>query len=163
MHRFLPHPMLSLLLTGIWVLLVNSIHPGQIVLGLLLGWVIPLLTTHFWQEEVRIFKPFHLLRFVGIILIDIIQANFTVARLILRDPSRLRPAFVSVPLILRSDLAISFLANVITLTPGTVSARLSPDRGHLIVHALNVTDAEELVDTIKSRYEKPLKEIFEKC
>jgi multicomponent K+:H+ antiporter subunit E len=163
MHRFLPHPILALILAGIWLLLVNSIHPGQIVLGLLLGWMIPLLTTQFWPEAVRIYKPFHLLHFVGIILIDIIQANFTVARLVLGRPDRLQPAFISMPLILKSNLAISFLANVITLTPGTVSARLSHDRCHLLVHALDVTNAEELANTIKSRYERPLKEIFEKC
>lgn len=163
MYRLLPHPMLTLILVGIWLLLVNSIHIGQIVLGLLLGWMIPLLTTQFWPERVRIYKPFYLLRFVGIILIDIVQANFTVARLILDNPDRLQPAFVSVPLILKSDLAISFLANVITLTPGTVSAHLSHDRCHLLVHALHVSNTEELVNTIKSRYETPLKEIFEQC
>lgn len=162
-RRLLPHPMLTLLLAGIWLLLVNSIHTGQIVLGLLLGWMIPLLTTPFWPEEVRIYRPFRLIHFVGIILIDIVLANFTVARLILGRPSNLKPAFVSIPLALTSDLAISFLANVISLTPGTVSARLSHDRSHLLIHALNVTDIEELTTTIKSRYEKPLKEIFETC
>lgn len=163
MHRFLPHPFLTLILTGLWLLLVNSSQPGQVVLGLFLGWMIPLLTTQFWPEEVRIYRPVYLVRFVGIILLDIIQANFTVARLILGRPQRLQPAFISVPLILKSDVAISFLANVITLTPGTVSARLSSDRRHLLVHALNVSDVEALAYTIKSRYEKPLKEIFEKC
>ncbi len=163
MRRFLPHPMLTLILAGIWLLLVNSIHPGQIVLGLLLGWIIPLLTTQFWPEEVRIHKPIRLLRFLGIILIDIVLANFTVARLILGRPDNLQPAFVAIPLDLKSDLAISFLANVISLTPGTVSARLSGDCSHLLVHALNVTDTEALTATIKSRYEKPLKEVFEEC
>lgn len=163
MRRFLPHPMLTLILAGIWLLLVNSIHPGQIVLGALLGWIIPLLTTQFWPEEVRIYKPIRLLRFLGIILIDIVLANFTVARLILGRPSNLRPAFVAIPLDLKSGLAISFLANVISLTPGTVSARLSSDCSYLLVHALNVTDTEELTATIKSRYEKPLKEVFEEC
>ncbi len=163
MYRLLPHPMLTLILTGIWLLLVNSIHTGQIVLGLLLGWMIPLLTTQFWPEKARIYKPFHLLRFAGIILIDIVQANFTVARLILGSPDCLQPAFVSVPLILKSDLAISFLASVITLTPGTVSAHLSHDRCYLLVHALHVSNTEDLVNTIKSRYEAPLKEIFEQC
>lgn len=163
MRQLLPHPVLTLILAGIWLLLVNSIHPGQIVLGLLLGWMIPMFTTQFWPEEVRIYKPFRLFHFIGIILIDIVLANFTVARLILGRPSNLKPAFVFIRLDLTSNLAISFLANVISLTPGTVSAQLSHDRSHLLVHALNVTDTEALAATIKSRYEKPLKEVFEKC
>ncbi|MDP1529769.1 MAG: Na+/H+ antiporter subunit E, partial [Rhodoferax sp.] len=45
--------------------------------------------------------------------------------------------------------------------PGTVSAHLSEDRQSLLVHALDVDDQDELVATIKARYEAPLKEIFE--
>ena len=85
------------------------------------------------------------------------------AWLILHSPARLRPAFVPVPLALQSNLAISVLANAICLTPGTVSSRLSLDRRHLLVHALDVDDPDKLVATIKRRYEAPLLEIFEPC
>jgi multicomponent K+:H+ antiporter subunit E len=47
---------------------------------------------------------------------------------------------VIVPLALRTDLGISLLANTVSLTPGTVSAWLSPDRSHLVVHGLKVSD-----------------------
>lgn len=163
MTRLLPHPVLAPTLAGIWLLLANSIAPGQILLGLLLGWVIPVLTIRFWPEAVTIHKPFTLLRYVGVLLFDIVMANFTVARLVLGNPSRLKPVFVKLPLDLTSDLAISLLANSITLTPGTVSAQLSADRQYLLVHALNEIDPDALVVTIKQRYEHPLKEIFEKC
>lgn len=163
MARLLPHPILSPTLTGVWLLLVNSITPGQIVLGLLLGWMIPLLTQRFWPEVVTIHKPFTLLRYIGILLWDIIMANFTVARLILGDLDRLKPVFIQLPLSVTSDLAISLLANSITLTPGTVSARLSEDRRYLLIHALNEADPDTLIATIKQRYEHPLQEIFEQC
>jgi multicomponent K+:H+ antiporter subunit E len=103
------------------------------------------------------------LRFIIRLLGDIVAANLTVARLILGRPERLRPAFIIVPLALKSDLAISLLANTICLTPGTVSSRLSLDRKHLLVHTLDTADPERLVATIKSRYEAPLQEIFERC
>ncbi len=163
MTRLLPHPILTPTLAVIWLLLNNSIAPGQILLGLMLGWGLPVLTIRFWPEAVSIRKPFVLLRFVFILLFDIIVANFTVARLILGSPDKLTPIFVKLPLDLNSDLAISLLANSITLTPGTLSAWLSEDRGYLLVHALNETDPDTLVTTIKQRYENPLKEIFESC
>jgi multicomponent K+:H+ antiporter subunit E len=161
--RFLPHPLLTPLLAAIWLLLNNSLSPGHILLGLLLGWAIPLFTLRFWPERVRIRRPLTLLRFTGVVLWDIVVANLTVARLILGRPERLRPAFVAVPLDLTTDLAISLLANTICLTPGTLTARLAPDRSHLLVHGLNVPDAAELADSIKRRYEAPLKEVFESC
>jgi len=73
----------------------------------------------------------------------------------------LRPVFVEVPLALETDLAISLLANTISLTPGTVSARLSADKRTLVVHTLDTGDAAALVAEIKQRYETPLKKIFE--
>lgn len=159
----LPHPVLTLALASIWLLLNNSLAPGHVVLGLLLGWTIPLFTRRFWPEEVRIRRPLRLLRFIGVLLHDIVVANLAVARLILGPPRRLRPAFVMYPLALKSDLAISLFANTICLTPGTVSARLSADHGHLLIHFLHVDDAAALIDTIRLRYETPLKEVFESC
>ena len=163
MHRLLPHPFLTPALAGIWLLVVNSATPGQIGLGLALGWAIPLFTLRFWPETVRVYRPLTLLRFVATVLYDILVANLMVARLILGRPERLRPVFVVVPLALKSDLAISLLANAICLTPGTVSARLTPDRRHLLVHALDAADADQLAATLKSRYEAPLQEVFEPC
>lgn len=163
MRRWLPHPILTPSLALLWLLLVNSATPGQIALGLVLGWAIPFFTSRFWPERVQIRKPLTLLRFVGMVLLDIVMANLVVARLILGKPQSLRPAFVAVPLNLQSDLAISLLASTITLTPGTMSALLSADRKTLLVHALDVDDSAALVASIKQRYEQPLKEVFEAC
>ncbi len=163
MMRLLPHPLLTPILTVIWLLLNNSLAPGHLVLGLLLGWAIPWFTLRFWPERVRMRRPLTLLRFALIVLYDIVVANLIVALRILGRPEHLRPAFVTVPLDLTSDLAISLLANTICLTPGTVSARLAPDRRSLLVHGLHVPDEHELRATIKARYEAPLKEVFEPC
>jgi len=161
MKRWLPHPLLTTALTVIWLLLNNSAAPGHIVLGLLLGWCIPLFTQRFWPKPVRLHRPGALLRFAGVFFYDVLIANLAVARLVLAGPKSLRPMFVQVPLDLRSDLAISLLANVICLTPGTVSARLSDDQRFLLVHALDCDDPQALIAVIKTRFEAPLKEILE--
>jgi len=161
--RLLPHPLLTPTLAVIWLLLNNSLAPGQIILGTLLGWLIPLFTLRFWPESVRIQKPWVLMRFLLVVLVDIFLANMVVAIRILGSPQRLQPAFFELPLALKSDLAISLLANTICLTPGTVSAYLSPDRRTLLVHALDAPDPDAIRDEIKARYEAPLKEVFESC
>ncbi len=161
MTRWLPHPLLTPILTLVWLLLNNTLAPGQIVLGLLLGWAIPRFTLAFWPDQVRIYRPLSLLRFTGVFLLDVLVANVAVARLVLAGPNALNPLFVSVPLDLTNDLALSLLANTICLTPGTVSAQLSPDQRVLLVHALDCTDPDALVRTIKARFETPLREIFE--
>jgi multicomponent K+:H+ antiporter subunit E len=163
MRRLLPHPLLSAILVVIWLLLVNQLSVGHLLLGVLLGWAVPQYTARFWPDQVRVRRPLLLLRFIAVVLYDIVVANVAVARLILGQQERLQPAFLVLPLRLRSDVAISLLANTISLTPGTVSTYLSADRRCLIVHTLHTTAPEELLATIRQRYETPLKEILEAC
>ncbi|MEW6416120.1 MAG: Na+/H+ antiporter subunit E [Pseudomonadota bacterium] len=161
MRRWLPHPLLTAALTLLWLLLVNELTAGALVFGALLGWLISFATSRFWPERIRIRHPGVLARFLGVFAVDIVRGSFHVAWLILKGPARLRPAFVEVPLALTTDLAISLLANTISLTPGTVSARLSADKRTLVVHTLDTGDAAALVAEIKQRYEAPLKQVFE--
>jgi multicomponent K+:H+ antiporter subunit E len=161
LSRLLPHPLLTLTLTLVWLLLVNSFTTGQALLGLFLGWAIPVFTRRFWPDRVRIARPWWLVFFLLKVLWDILVANITVAALILGGRRFARPAFVPVPLELRTELAIGILANTVSLTPGTVSAWLSPDRRTLIVHGLRVEDPDALAQEIKTRYERPLVYIFE--
>lgn len=163
MTRLLPHPLLSAILLVIWLLLVNELSIAHLLLGTLLGWAVPLYTARFWPDRVHVRRPLVLLRFLAVVLYDILVANLAVARLILGRQERLQPAFVVMPLALRSELAISLLANTISLTPGTVSTYLTADRSCLIIHSLHTTAPEELLATIRQRYEAPLKEILETC
>lgn len=163
MKHLLPHPLLSAILLVIWLLLVNELSVGQLLLGSVLGWAVPLYTARFWPEQVHVHRPLLLLRFIVVVLYDILVANIAVARLILGRQEALQPVFLVMPLSLRSEVAISLLANTISLTPGTVSAYLSADRRCLIVHSLHATEPDELLATMRQRYEAPLKEILEGC
>ena len=159
-HRVLPFPILSLVLWVIWLLL-SGFTVGQALLGLLLAVLLPLVTVSFWPDVPHVRRPGLLLRFLTMLLWDILVANLSVARRILGPTRRLRPAFVEVPLDLNNDFAIALLTSTVSLTPGTVSADLSADRRTLLVHGLDVDDPEALVALIRRRYERPLKEIFQ--
>lgn len=163
MKKILPHPILSLTLWVVWLLLNNTVAPGHMVMGAILAIVIPLLTSSFWEEKVCISHPLTLLKFVGTVLWDIMIANVIVAKLILGNKNTLQPRFFYIPLDLQHPLAISLLANTISLTPGTVSCNLSEDRKTLLVHGLHEEDPEASINKIKQRYEQPLKKVFESC
>jgi multicomponent K+:H+ antiporter subunit E len=79
---------------------------------------------------------------------------------VLGPESAIRPGWLTVPLDLTDPHAITVLAGIITMTPGTLTADIAADGSHLVVHAFHVTDAEAIVGAIKRRYEAPLKEIF---
>jgi multicomponent K+:H+ antiporter subunit E len=156
----LPHPLLSLLLLLLWLLLNNDASPGHLLLGTLLAVFIPLFTMRFWPERAYLRHPWYALRFVGLVLWDIIVANFAVARVVLGPGSAVRPVFVRVPLDVTGDFATTVLMMVISLTPGTLTADLDSERRYLLVHALSEDDPQALVRQIKNRYESAIKEIF---
>ncbi|MCF6211362.1 MAG: Na+/H+ antiporter subunit E [Gammaproteobacteria bacterium] len=163
LRKVLPHPILTLVLWGVWLLLNNTVGAGHIVLGLILAILIPWLTSGFWPEKVRIQSPLTLLKFLGVVLWDILVANMAVAKLILGRNKNLKPGFFYIDLDIETPLGISLLANTISLTPGTVSCDLTKDRKRLLVHALHIEDIPATIKEIKERYEAPLKEVFTAC
>lgn len=161
MKRLLPAPILSALLFAVWLLLVNTLDPAHLVLAALLAIVVPWFTEKLRPERPRIRKPLVIVKLGLTVLRDIVLSNIEVARRILGPESAIKPSFVWVPLALTDPHAILSLAGIITMTPGTLSAELSPDRLFLLVHAFNVDDEAALIAQIKARYEAPLKEIYE--
>ncbi|MFG1303716.1 Na+/H+ antiporter subunit E [Xanthobacter autotrophicus] len=160
--RLLPHPLLTVLVTLVFVFLMNEVTPGVVVLGLILGFAIPLLTAPFWPGRPRLKAPLTVAEFMLVVLWDIIVSNIEVAKLILfRRGDSLRTHYVTVPLDLEAPEAIALLAGTITMTPGTVSADLSADGKALLVHCLDTGDPAATVAAIKARYERRLKRIFE--
>jgi multicomponent K+:H+ antiporter subunit E len=159
--RLVPAPLLSGTLFVVWLLLANTLDPAHVVLGALLAVVVPWFTERLRPERPRVRRPLVIARLGLTVLWDIVLSNIEVARRILGPEDAIRPAFVWVPLDLSDPHAIVSLAGIITMTPGTLSAELSADRRHLLVHAFNVDDEPALIAQIKARYEAPLKEIFE--
>ena len=160
-RRWFPHPALSAFMLLLWLLLANSVSAGQIVLGSLLAWLIPWFSQGFWPETLRIRKPLLLVKFVLVVLWDILIANVILAARILGPMNKLQPAFMRVPLDIEQEFTITLFASTISLTPGTVSADLNMEEKYLLVHSLHVTDIDAAIAEMKQRYEAPLKEVFE--
>ncbi|SMO88662.1 Na+/H+ antiporter subunit E [Paracoccus laeviglucosivorans] len=161
MRRLFPHPLLSLTLALVWMLLVNRWAVGSLIFAAMVGTIVPLLTAPYWPDAARIRAPHRIPGYVAVVLWDILRANFSVAWIVLFVPRKsLRPAWITIPLDLRQPEAITTLAATITLTPGTLTCDLSQDGRALLVHCLHAPDPLAVVDEIKTRYESRLKRIF---
>lgn len=162
LKRLFPHPYLTLTLAVLWMLLVNQFKIGSLVMAAILATLIPFLTTAWWPNRPLVLHPLRLASYTVLVLWDVIIANFHVARIILFMPAhRIKSAWITVPIDLRSPEAITLLAGTITMTPGTLTADMSTCGRALLIHALHAPDPNAVRDEIKSRYEARLKRIFE--
>lgn len=163
MSRWFPSPPLSVALLIMWLLLNQSVEPGHLLLGALLAVFVPL-----WAKPLRpmaaarIRKPVVMARLLGMALVEIVRSCFNVSRIILfAEPKGLNSQFIRVPLDLTHPHGLALLSCLINSTPGTVWVEILPDSHDLALHVFDLHDEQWWVDTIKTRYEQPLIEIFE--
>lgn len=164
MRRVLAEPLLSLVLFASWLMLAGSLSAGHVVLGAALAVGVPWLTRRWRPERPRPVLGAAALHLAATVVRDIVESNIAVARLILGDERRITPRLVRVPLAIRDPHGVVALAGIVTMTPGTLSARLSDDCTELLVHAFDVeSDGAQaaLVAHVQRRYERPLMTIFE--
>lgn len=161
MKRWLPYPVASLMLLATWLLLNQSLSPGQILLGAIFGWLGPVLLRRLDVPSGRVRRPLAGLRLFGAFFADMVRSNFNVARIILRNDPRRTPGFVDIPLSMRAPHGLAALACIITATPGTSWVTHNPDDGVLTIHVLDLHDDDDWAFLIKTRYERLLMEIFE--
>jgi multicomponent Na+:H+ antiporter subunit E len=84
---------------------------------------------------------------------ELVLSALKVAWLAVQPQVRLRPAIIAYPLTLVSDLQITILANMITLTPGTLSVDISEDRKTLFIHAIDVASRERVIGNVAAGFE----------
>ena len=154
-----PMPFHAAILTLVWLFL-NDFSIGHLVLGFILSMGIRWLVAPMSDDHPRVKKPIRAVRYTLIVLWDILLSNFEVAVRVLSPNSSLRPGVVALPLDLEGEFPLSILASTISLTPGTVSIDFSEDMKWLYIHVLHMKTEEEVIDSIKQRYEAELMEIF---
>ncbi|HMP78680.1 MAG TPA: Na+/H+ antiporter subunit E [Pirellulaceae bacterium] len=161
LRRWIPHPILTIVLFVLWLALTNQPQFSSVLIGFALAAMIPVITRQIWFNSPKLARYGGVFMYIVIVLADVIAANIQVAWLIvIRPRGSLRSRWFTVPLDVTSDEAIAALAATITLTPGTVSCDLSSDRRSMLVHGLDVAEVAPLVTHIKKRYEARLKAIF---
>src|SRR5690606_14277263 len=156
-------PWLSMTLTVMWLVLNQSLAPGQLVLGAALGVLLAYGTSSLRPLQPSL-RNVHLAPVLLLmVFLDIVRSNVSVARIVLglvRDRD-VRSGFLDIPLDMRDPHGLAVLATIVTSTPGTVWVDLASDSSRLTLHVLDLKDEEAWIRWIKGRYEKTLMRIFE--
>ena len=162
MKKVLPAPLVSLGVFVVWLLLNQSLSRGHLVLAMLLALGLPVMFKELRPQKVRVRHLGTVLRLCFTVVADTTRSNIAVLRLLLRPGERRHASdFVKIPLDLRDPNGLAVLAMIVCITPGTAWAELSRDRSMLMLHVLEMDDAQAIAQHVKASYERPLMEIFE--
>lgn len=148
--------LLNLLLALTWVALTGGFTPGNFLVGFALGFIalqaarLPLGRTDYFHKVPRF------LALIAFFLAELLIANLRVAADVLTPRWHFRPRVVAIPLDAKSDIEITLLANLTSLTPGSISLDVSSDRRVLYIHAMYAEDADRVRRQVKDGFEKRL-------
>jgi multicomponent Na+:H+ antiporter subunit E len=146
--------LLNLVLTIVWVFLTGSLEVINFVFGFVLSFhVLWLISRKEVSRKYYVIAP-RLFGFFFYFLYELLKANIQVAHDVITPKFYMQPGIVAYPLDAETDLEITILANVISLTPGTLSLDVSDDKKVLYIHAMYVNSKEEFIQDIKSGFER---------
>jgi multicomponent Na+:H+ antiporter subunit E len=144
----------NILLMLMWVFLTGSYEVSSFSFGFLIGfiimWVIGSQTGS--NKYIKIIP--RIIGFIFYFLYEVIVANLQVAYEVMTPNLYVKPGIIKIPLDVETNAEISILANLITLTPGTLSIDVSDDKKVLYVHSMYVTDRDKFVHDIKNGFER---------
>jgi multicomponent Na+:H+ antiporter subunit E len=152
--------LLNILLGLAWIALTGQFTPVNFLFGLVLGYLTLWLGQRAVGPSHYFAKVLQSIRFVGFFLWELLKANLRVTYDVLTPRHHMRPGVIAIPLSVHTDEEITLLANLITLTPGTLSLDVSADRRVLYVHAMYVENVEQFRREIKEGFEKRLQEVW---
>lgn len=152
--------LLNILLSFVWVALTGVFDYMNLLFGFLLSFAILWLITRSNADDRYFTMTFKIVSFFFFFLYELLKANLQVAYDVITPKLYMQPGIVRVPLDAKSDIEITLLANLISLTPGTLSLDVSSDKSALYVHAMYVKDKEAFISGIKNGFEKRLLSIL---
>lgn len=152
--------LLNIILALAWAALTGDFSPGTFGFGFALGFLVLLFSQRIVGAPAYAKKVWQVVGLFGFFVKELVVANLRVALDVLTPGYSMRPGVVAVPLDAKTDAEITLLANLITLTPGTVSLDVSSDRSLLFVHAMFIDEPDQVRAQIKNGFERRVLEVL---
>lgn len=149
-----------LLLTLAWLALTGSWSIPNVGFGIILSVVAASFSRETRRRREIAIRPIRVLGLALLFLWELALSGYRVARLVLMPRMELKPGIFAYPLKVDRNFEITLLANLITLTPGTLSVDVSPDRKLLFVHAIDCSDPDQARRDIADGFERKILEAF---
>lgn len=150
---------INIVVALIWMFLQESYTFQGFVLGYLVGMFLLFLLGRFIPDSYYMKRVWAIIKLVLLFIRELILSNLSILKLIYKPKLTVQPGIFALPTELRTNWEITMLANLITLTPGTLSVFVSDDHSILYIHAMDLPDVEASIHSIKNSFERAIKEV----
>jgi len=151
--------LLNILLAFTWMFLKNEYSGNTFIIGYLLGLLILMVFRHFFNDRFYLLRVYAVIKLILLFFRELLLSNIAVLKVILKPRLTITPGIFALETKLTKDWEITILANLITLTPGTLVLNISDDNKTLYIHAMDLADKQEAIDSIKNTFERAIMEV----
>ncbi|KQU57950.1 Na+/H+ antiporter subunit E [Rossellomorea marisflavi] len=151
--------LLNFILAFVWMFLSVSFTAPSFIVGYLLGLLIILAMRRFFPDRFYLWRVVASISLLLLFLKELIKANVDVLKTVLKPKLDFQPGIFAYETNLKKDWEVTLLANLITLTPGTLVMDVSMDKKILYVHAIDLPDKDAVIDDIRNSFEKAIMEV----
>lgn len=149
----------NLLIAFTWMFLHNAWDTANFIVGYIVGLAIIWVMRRFFPTNFYFRNVVSIVKLILLFFKELFLSNIAVLKVVLSPKMTMQPAIFALPIQVKKNWEITILANLITLTPGTLVVSVSDDNSHLFIHAMDSPDIEEAVNDIKNSFEKAIMEV----
>ncbi|WP_404453112.1 Na+/H+ antiporter subunit E [Virgibacillus necropolis] len=150
---------INLIIAVMWMFLQETYTFASFIGGYILGIILLLVLNRFIPDSFYLNRVFKTIQLVFLFMKELYSANMDIVKLVYKPKLEFEPGIFAMPTRLKSNWEITLLANLITLTPGTLTVAISDDNTHLYIHAMDIDDIDESIAEIKNTFEKAIMEV----
>ncbi len=144
---------LNIMLALVWAMLNGEINPANLIIGFIFGYFVLFLARGALGTSPYFSRALNLIHFAAFFLYEIFNSNLKVAHDVLTPRHSMTPRIIAIPLAAKTDAEITLLANLISLTPGSLSLDVSDDKKVIYAHVMYAEDADAARREIKDGLE----------
>lgn len=151
--------LLNIFIALLWMLLHDKWSSLSFTIGYMVGLMLVFMMRRFFPTPFYLQKVWAMVKLIAIFIRELIYSSIFVIKLVISPQINFTPGIFSLETKLKSDWEITLVSLLITLTPGSAVVEVSPDGRFLYVHAMDISDTENLVLKTIHIFEKAIMEV----
>ncbi|ELK45528.1 Na+/H+ antiporter subunit E [Halobacillus sp. ACCC02827] len=150
---------INIIIAIMWMFLSETYNFSSFLVGYILGIVLLFVLRRFIPDSFYMKRAWKFLQLILLFIRELILSNIDIVKHVYKPKLNVQPGIFALPVDVKTNFEITLLANLISLTPGTLSVIVSEDHTKIYIHAMDMPDVEKSVNDIKETFERMILEV----